>query len=186
MPAVALQNYMPLNEAREFSPEENRAISTGENQWISRVAPGYRTPLPALLSSPSKGFALSTTAGGAAGAVGGIIAASAKLSGGATWGRALAWMGGIAGGGILLGALSGVGLYFARRQRNDDVIEMMRRLPPGATRRDMLADPVVQRDLDRVEARRAMGASAADAALLGTVMMGGMMSSGLRSSRSGR
>ena len=52
-------------------------------------------------------------------------------------------------GGLGLGGLAALLTYFGRKQRNEDVEDLMSRLPEGATRREMLSDPVYQRDLDR-------------------------------------
>ena len=53
-------------------------------------------------------------------------------------------------GGLALGAAFGAfSGYFGRRQANENILDLMRRLPEGATRRDMLSDPVYQQELTR-------------------------------------
>jgi hypothetical protein len=52
--------------------------------------------------------------------------------------------------GFTVGALLGGFSSFAKRKReNGDILDILQRMPSGATKRDLLSDPVYQRDLDR-------------------------------------
>ena len=52
--------------------------------------------------------------------------------------------------GALIGALlAGLPSYFSRKAKNEDIKDLMTRMPRGATKRDMLTDPAYQADLMR-------------------------------------
>lgn len=138
---IHTQQFSPqMNRRTKFTPAEESALQEGKSRWLPRIFQSYATPATELMSSPGKGALMSgLTATGVGALLGG-------LSGKPGLGAALG-----AGVGIPLAAMS----YFGRRQRNEDIEELMRRLPAGATKRDVLADPVYQKDLDRkAEARR--------------------------------
>lgn len=164
---LAHYSHMPVGKKRELTPAEQAAVDEGQGKWFGKVFPSYSTPIPELMSSPLKGGLMSAVPGGLVGAVGGgLLGASlpalmdghtvvggpygAPPSGtGAALGAAL---GGLAGGGAtgLLG-------YFGRRQNNENLEDLMKRLPPDATRRDLLSDPAYQSDADRAEMAASTG-----------------------------
>lgn len=154
------QSYLPIAERRELQKPEVKKLDQGMDRWWPKIAAGYSTPMTELLASPTKSATLS--------AIGtGIVLA---LLGGITLKpRAV-----FAAIGAVVGAIfGGVTGFLNRRQQNENITDLMSRLPVGATKRDLLADPVYQADLNR----KAESASGGGGELLG--MAGGMlMSSG--------
>lgn len=136
IPQMGVQSYLPTGEKRDsFSPEEQKDINRGLSQWWPALFASYGTPVWALLANPAKSAFVSSLFG--AGIVGTIAAVKGRFGVGA----------GLltAGVGLVAGTLS----YYTRRQQNDNVLDLMKRLPPGATKRDMESDPVYQADLNR-------------------------------------
>jgi hypothetical protein len=151
MSSLAVQQYAPIGSRREFTPEEEEEIHKGESRWIPRIFQSYGTPASELMSSPARG-ALLYGLGGAglggllgtalgAGAAGGPLESGLRES-------SLPYLMGLAGalGGGGIGALGG---YFGRSANNEGIKELMRRLPPHSTKRDLLADPAYQQDIER-------------------------------------
>lgn len=158
-----LQRRLPIGAKRPFTPEEEQAVEEGESRWLPRIFTSYGTPVHEELSSPARGALLGGGLGGLAGGALGYSAGNTlrKALEGATAhminngvrtevdpevlhqvGQAAPWIGGL--GGLALGVLPGaVAMYWGRQARNEGIKDVMRRLPPGATRRDMLSDPVV-------------------------------------------
>lgn len=144
-PQVGVQTLLPLHGRRPLSPAEEAAVAAGQSRWLPRIFQSYGTPVPELMSSPGKGAVLYGLGGGGLGAVGGGLLGSslaghdpkAQLAGAAL--GALA--GGLGGGG--LAALLG---YKTRQADNEGLVELMKRLPPNATVRDLLSDPVYNQD----------------------------------------
>jgi hypothetical protein len=140
---VANQSYMPTHARREFTPEEEAALRKGKKQLIPKIFQSYATPLPKLMASPVKqGLGTGLAAGGLAGGASSLVGVSPGTA-------------------LLLAALVGgpVGLttYFNRKMKNEDIEELMRRSPVGATKRDMLSDPVLQAEKQRThDMQRAM------------------------------
>ncbi len=140
---LAVQSFMPTGGRRELSQPERDLVDKGKSRWMPRIFPSYATPAHELMASPLKQSLLW-----------GLPAAT--LGGLATAGYASqAGLGNPVAGGLgALGAL-GIGgltaLITAKMQNasNEDVEELMRRLPPGATRRDLMSDPVYQADMNR-------------------------------------
>jgi hypothetical protein len=120
---------------RSLSPEERAEVEAAEGRMIPSLFQGYGTPLPEMMSSPGW-----SGAGGAA--LGGLVGGGLGL--GLGGGPVGAGLGGLAGAG--LGGLLG---YQGRQASNAGIVDLMRRLPPGATRRDYLADQAVAGDLNR-------------------------------------
>jgi hypothetical protein len=124
---------------RNFSPEEQQDLESGESQWLPKIFQNYSTPAHKMLASPTKQGLLWALLGGGAGALAG--AGLGARSGNAGVGAAV--------GGAGLGALSGVVGGMSRSATNDDIKELMRRARPGATKYDLLRDNVYSADLDR-------------------------------------
>jgi hypothetical protein len=164
---IGVQRYMPLQPRRELNQEEQMSVSQGLQRWLpARLAPSNLTPLPSLLANPTK-YAL--IVGGILGAFSAITTyASARFSA-LPHGSATGW--GLLAGAVL-GGIGTVSSYFSRRAYNENVVDTMMRMPPGATYRDMKADPVYQAELDRAAMRSSGGGSGdlASALLLGSMM----------------
>lgn len=134
MGSLAFQQYAPISKRREFNPSEQDEIEAGESKVVPKIWQSYQTPMWQLLSSPAKAGLISGIPGAVAGGALGYLAGGGQ---GATIGAA--------SGGALTGFLG----YFSRKQRNENIKELMRRLPPHATKRDMLSDPAYQADVER-------------------------------------
>lgn len=128
-----VQQYLPVNEKRNLTPQEMAAVEKGLKQWWPQMFPHYGTPVSDLLASPAKSGALA----GAGGALASVLIAAMHVP------HLLIPIGLIAG--LLSGGLG----YFIRKQSNGDRLDLLRRLPAGATRRDMLSDPVEQARMNR-------------------------------------
>jgi hypothetical protein len=129
-----VQSYLPVAERRELAPEERADAKQGLSQWWPKIGAGYSTPMSQLLASPTKSGILT---GGMVGLFGALMGASMRHS------AAIAGFGSL---GALLGGVLG---FIGRRQENENILDLMGRFPPGATKRDMLSDPVYQSDLNR-------------------------------------
>jgi hypothetical protein len=136
---VASHQFLAPSARREFTPEEEEAVEAGKSRWLPTLFQSYSTPVPAMMADPGKQALL-------AGLLGAGLGGSIGLGLGHRLGNEN--LGGAIGAGI--GGLGAGGLaYFARQAKNQDLEEIMRRLPPGARKRDYLADPAVQADLLR-------------------------------------
>ena len=120
--------------SRHLGIEEQQDVDEAQQNALPTIFQGYGTPLPEMMSSP-------TWSGWGGAGLGGLVGAGL---GGAAGGPALAGLGGLAGAG--LGGLMG---YHGRKAHNQGIVDLMKRLPPGATRRDYLADTAVSGDLNR-------------------------------------
>jgi hypothetical protein len=136
MPQIAAQKYIPLGKKRDLSTDEQKKVDKGLNQWFPTLFASYSTPITSLLASPGKDAVLSSlvTIG-----LGGLLTllSSSRNKGLYAIGTAA------------LALIVGIGSYFGRRQQNDNILDIMKRLPPDSTKRDLLADPAYQADLDR-------------------------------------
>jgi hypothetical protein len=133
---VSLQQYMPLAPRRAvLNPEEQANVEEGQSQWFPKLFRSMADSPAVDMSSPAKASLMTALVGG------GAVGAGAHFLGAKPEHTAMA------GGGAAL--LSGLLGYHSRKANNEGIIEMMRRLPPGGTRRDMLADPVLQQELNR-------------------------------------
>jgi hypothetical protein len=138
MDRVAVQQFTPIQEKRDISPQEAQQVAMNTStRWWPKLYASYGTPLPELMADPTKSGIIS----GGLGALGGSL-------------LGLAWSGGrpLLGAGIgaaLLGIGGAITGFFARRQQNENIMDLMRRLPEGATRRDLLSDPAYQAELNR-------------------------------------
>lgn len=139
MQNYAVQQYVPIMEKRNLSPNEFYQVQQGQSQWIPKLFSSYATPLSQMMASPGK-MALVHALGGAL--LGGLVGFAKR---GGSLGRAL-------GFGVIAAGLGGLLGYFTQQQRNENMLDMMQRLPANATKRDLLSDPAYQAD----ETRRAM------------------------------
>lgn len=133
---VSLQQYMPLAPRRaDLNPEEQANVDEGQSQWFPKLFRSMADSPAVDMSSPGKASLMAALVGGGAAATGAhFLGAKPEHTA-------------VAGAGAA--TLSGLLAYFSRKANNEGIVEMMRRLPPGGTRRDMLADPVLQQELNR-------------------------------------
>ena len=138
---LAVQENMPVAERRDITEEDKKKMQEGESRWFPRIFSSYGTPAQELLSSPAKGALLHGLGGALAGSLGGAALGSQlqdtnlnKILGASLI------------GGLGLGGLTGIGGYFSRKAQNEGIKDLMLRLPQGATKRDLLSDPVYNRD----------------------------------------
>ena len=153
---VSLQQYLPMVQRREkFSPDEEQAISAGKDQWFPQVFTSMADSPAVDMHSPGKGALLAGLGAG------GLVAGGTHFLGGSPKVTA--------GAGALGGVLSALAAYHAINANNQGTEEMMRRIPEGGTRRDMLSDPVLQAEQER-SSHNAAGEEAMRTAQLLAVM----------------
>lgn len=160
---------LPARVRRELEPAELRQIQSSSDRWFPKPNASLATPLTELLASPTKSAAAYGAPFALFGALFGSILGSMSslrrdflspgLSGGGSGGSSrlpLAVFGALLFGGV--GALLG---YNERQRENENLIDQIRRNPPGALYRDMLDDPAVRHDslvrelrMGRVHGRR--------------------------------
>ena len=140
LPARLINKLVPLTGERrqKFSPEEDQDIAKGESQWIEPPLQTDATPISEMLASPGKqGLLASLLTGGLGGAAGYGI------------GSLLGHPGMGAGIGAGVGALAGFGPAAEHRwRRNEHIKEVMRRLEPGATKRDYTGQQMLTNALE--------------------------------------
>ena len=143
---VHIQQYSPQQKRRNLTDTEQEEIGKAESNWLPTIFQNYGTPLTGAMSSPLKSSLLTalgtTAAGGAIGGLAGKGDLKSSLIG--------------AGIGGLMGIPTGLLSYFNTQSNNDNMKEMMKRLPENATMRDLQSDPAYQKDLDRAAMRNAM------------------------------
>jgi hypothetical protein len=136
IPTQGIQRYLPIAPKRPLTEAEQQEIRKGLNRWWPKIGAGYITPIPQLLASPFKSSLLT---GGLGGSLTSLFALTEK--------KMLPHLGVL---GLLIGGgLCGIGNYIWRERENENIIDLMHRLPVSATKRDMLSDPAYQEDLKR-------------------------------------
>ena len=166
MHSLAAQQYAPIQGRREFSPEELEVIERDKSRFLPKIWQSYQTPASRMLASPGKqtlgvGLGAGAIGAGAGGLLGARFFENSPYS--VPVGATL--------GGLGVGGLAALLTYFSRKQSNENIEEIMRRLPPGATRRDILSDAVYQKDRDLAELRaRERAQSARGAGILGAIL----------------
>lgn len=120
---------------RELSPHEEDALAAGKSRWLPRIFQSYGTPIPELMASPLK-------TGLIFGAPIGILGAGL---GSAIGGKNHAGTGALIGG-LGAGGLAALAAGMDRAAKNEGLEELMRRMPEGAAKRDLEADPQYQSD----------------------------------------
>lgn len=141
-PQLAVQQYMPTSHRRALTDEEHADIHRGEKQWLPSIFQSYGTPLPSMLASPWKQGLLSGLAGAGIGGLAGAGIGSSMKTPMATGIGALA-------GAIGLGGTAGLVTGLSRSAKNEGIVEMMKRLPENAVKRDLMSDPAYQTDVKR-------------------------------------
>lgn len=152
--SISHQSALPIGDRNtEFDPETQADLEAGEKRWIPNIFPSYADKPSGMMASPLKQGLLWAAPGGALGALGGGLAGAlaGKVMGGMnpdargrpdmsyrdTGLQYGAGVGGLAGAG--LGGLIGAG---SQQASNDTVKDLVSRLPKGARRRDIEADPL--------------------------------------------
>jgi hypothetical protein len=153
-----MQNYLPISEKRPLLPEEEMQIQKGLKQWWPKIGAGYATPMPRLLADPAKSATLTALGLGLFGAAMSLYVRT----------RAHFALAGFVLGAVI-GAISG---YINRRQQNENIIDLIQRFQPGATKRDMLSDPVIQSELNRKATAQSGGGDLFTAMLLSSALSG--------------
>lgn len=162
---LALQQYLPARARRKLTDDEQAAIEKETSHLLPRIFKSYGTPLPEMMASPSKQALLAALLLGGAGALGGgMLGSGIGGARGAGIGAGL--------GGLGAGTLAALTAYFSRKAENEGIREMMTRLPEGATRRDYLSDPAVQKDRDMAMQSRQLRAMQSLAAPQFAAMLG--------------
>lgn len=137
IPARLIREFAPVRDRREdFTPDEEDQIEQGESQWVPEVLQTDATPLAATMASPTRQGLLAGGLGAAGGGALGHLAGG--LFGKPEMGTAIG-----AGVGSLAGLLRGISQY----HHNADLKETMRRLPPGATKRDLMGEEAIREAL---------------------------------------
>lgn len=127
---------------RELSPDEERALETGKSRWLPRIFQSYGTPIPELMASPLKtGLIFGVPAGLIGAGLGSAIGGAAHGANGKGYSGMGALLGGLGAGG-----LAALAAGMDREAKNEGLEELMRRMPEGAAKRDLLADPQYQAD----------------------------------------
>lgn len=137
---VAHQQFMPQYARRELTKDELADVEANKGQIIPKI-------FTSLADRPSVDLASPGWSALGAGSVGALLGAGATANA-STTGRAI--------GTALPAAVAAAIAYHARKAKNDSIVEQIRRLPRGATRRDILADPLVQRDRELAAYRAAL------------------------------
>ncbi|HZH02184.1 MAG TPA: hypothetical protein VEY30_00285 [Myxococcaceae bacterium] len=140
------QQFQPLNARRTFDSEETQQIDRSLQRPFAKFRAGYLTPIHELLASPTK--QASIVGGAAATAVMSgltmLIKTATPFSKLAESSPKTALV--AVGAGVLAGTAAGASTFLDRRRKNEDYLDIMSRLPKGATKRDYDSDPVVQQD----------------------------------------
>ena len=156
---MSVQSFLPVSPKRPLTVDEQRQVQCGRSRWFPEIFQGYGTPLPNMPASPGRQALL---AGLGAVVGGGLLGANigakittphdASLSVGST----PTLVGGAAGA-LGLGGIAALVTYLQRQAKNDGVVDLMKRLPEGGTKRDLLSDPAVQADRQRDAIRSMYG-----------------------------
>lgn len=161
-----------LSKERTLSPKEKHVIAAAQTRWMPTLYPVYSTPLIDLLASPLKYTLLRAVP--VLAIAGMYIGYTTRRGQGAN--SSLAMMLCVVG---VFALIFLVGMYVQQYQRNNNVMDMLRRLPRGATYYDYLQSPVVQGDMNR----RALGSGSTVIAAGSGGVLGGMWGSGRRGGR---
>jgi hypothetical protein len=132
------QNYMPIAQKRQLSPEEQMQIEAAKQKILPKIFTSLKDPMTAKMFSPWTTGSLGALLGAGAGGLGGAMIAPKDNEG---LGASL--------GALLGGGLGGVVGYKSRDAANSDLEEMISRSPEKATLRDYYSDPLYQADQDR-------------------------------------
>lgn len=161
--AHAVQTYAPIAKRRELSPVEEQLSDRESRKVIPKIFQTKSDPIPVRMSSPGVASgALGTIGAALGGLAGGLVGSGVDAARGSDGEKGNTYaIAGAATGATVLGSLFGLLGYHGKRQSNENLREAMRRLPEGATIRDLESDPVYQRNLDRMALIAAAGGGGA-------------------------
>lgn len=128
------QSYMPTHAKRQLDPDEVAEIEKAQ-KTPGRIFTSNADPIHADMGNPTiSALGYGTIGAGLGSLLGGAVGNSGTA----------------AGLGAILGGLGGgiVG-HQSRSAKNNTLLDYIQRNPKGATRRDMMADPVYQKERDR-------------------------------------
>lgn len=161
-----------LSKERTLSSKEASTIAAAQTRWMPTIYPVYSTPLIDLLASPLKYTLLRAVP---VLAIAGLYLLYTTRHGkGAN--SSLAMLFSVVG---VFALIFLVGMYVQQYRRNNNIVDMLRRLPRGATYYDYLQSPVVQGDMNR----RALSRGSTAVATGSGGLLGGMWGSGRRGGR---
>lgn len=124
-----VQRLLPIAGRRSLSPDEQAAISEGQNQWIPKIFDSLSDSPAVNMADPAKQSLL----------WGAGIGLPVSLISAANSGSPI---GGL-GMGLTAGGIAAALAYLSRHKANQDIEETMRRLPRNANLRDFEADPLM-------------------------------------------
>jgi len=131
-----------ISAHRTLAPHEEDALEAGKKRWLPRIFQSYGTPIPDLMASPLKtGLIFGVPAGLLGAGIGSAIGGTAHGSDGKGYSGMGALIGGLGAGG-----LAAIAAGMDREAKNEGLEELMRRMPEGAAKRDLEADPQYQAD----------------------------------------
>lgn len=147
-----VQSMMPLRARRQLDEAEQQKVDAAKQQWIPKIFQNLSDDPSVQFADPKKQALLWGVGTGLptallASAASGSDPKSSLLENAAAG----------AATGLGVGGFTALLAYLARRQKNADIEENMRRLPEGATLRDYQADPLVS-ERRRYEQMRALAA----------------------------
>lgn len=138
--SIAIRDDLPIAEQRQLSEQEQKKIQEGMESWWPKISPGFNSKPSELLADPGKvGVIQGAGLGALATGITGALLSANGFTAGEGFLTALI--------GIGSGVLGFMGGLFTQRQKNENVVDMMKRLPEGATLRDMMADPLYREQL---------------------------------------
>jgi hypothetical protein len=161
-----------LSKERTLSTKEKTVIAAAQTRWMPTLYPVYSTPLIDLLASPLKYTLLRAVP---------VLAITGLYlwyitRGGQGPNSSLAMLLSVVG---VFALIFLAGMYVQQYRRNNNIKDMLRRLPRGATYYDYLQSPVVQGDMNR----RALSSGSTAVAAGSGGLLGGMWGSGRRGGR---
>ena len=140
VPTRLINRFIPVDARRnELTSDEEQQITKGKSQWLPKIIQTDAISIPSMMASPAKQSLIHALLGGAGGAAAGGFAGS-FLGGHTGLGAAI--------GGAGLGGLMGLRKYLKQFHRNEHLEEIMRRLPVGATKRDLEGEEMVARGVE--------------------------------------
>lgn len=116
---------------RELSDEEWQNIEKGLSRWAPALFKNYGTPVENILANPVKNSLIYS-------ALLGLLGAGLGAGGGYLYGNDKYILPGALLGGSSAALLSFLGNYIRRKNKNENIIELMHRLPPNAKLRDLM------------------------------------------------
>lgn len=153
-----LARFLSTKSAAGFVPRGwqwkalQKTEAEGAEQWVPRIVRDEHTPLTELLASPGKQGLLYGLLGG--GLAGGGAALASHLSGAPINPGVAA-----AAVGVPAGLLSGAMGYSHRVRKNDEILDALRRTPPGAVIRDW--ENLKDADTQKIAAENPLGSGPA-------------------------